>query len=90
MERAAINAPIQGGAADIIKRAMTQLPKALKTSNLSAKMLLQVHDELIFDVPKNELENTLEVVKNVMESAADLSVPIVVDTGHGKNWDEAH
>ena len=90
MERAAINAPIQGGAADIIKRAMIQLPKALKTSKLSAKMLLQVHDELIFDVPKKELENTVEVVKNIMESAADLSVPIVVDTGHGKNWDEAH
>ena len=90
MERAAINAPIQGGAADIIKRAMIQLPKALKTSKLSAKMLLQVHDELIFDVPKKELEDTVEVVKNIMESAADLSVPIVVDTGHGKNWDEAH
>ena len=85
MERAAINAPIQGGAADIIKRAMIQLPQALKTSKLSAKMLLQVHDELIFDVPKKELENTVEVVKNIMESAADLSVPIVVDTGHGKN-----
>ena len=90
MERAAINAPIQGGAADIIKRAMIQLPRALKTSKLSAKMLLQVHDELIFDVPKKELEDTVEVVKNIMERAADLSVPIVVDTGHGKNWDEAH
>ena len=90
MERAAINAPIQGGAADIIKRAMIQLPRALKTSKLSAKMLLQVHDELIFDVPKKELKDTVEVVKSIMESAADLSVPIVVDTGHGKNWDEAH
>ena len=90
MERAAINAPIQGGAADIIKRAMIQLPKALKTSKLSAKMLLQVHDELIFDVPEKELEDTVEVVKNIMERAANLSVPIVVDTGHGQNWDEAH
>ena len=90
MERAAINAPIQGGAADIIKRAMIQLATALKMSKLSAKMLLQVHDELIFDVPKKELESTVEVVKNIMENAADLSVPIVVDTGHGKNWDEAH
>ena len=53
-------------------------------------MLLQVHDELIFDVPKKELEDTVEVVKNIMERVADLSVPIVVDTGHGKNWDEAH
>ena len=90
MERAAINAPIQGGAADIIKRAMIQLPRALTTAKLSAKMLLQVHDELIFDVPEKELDDTVTVVKDVMESAADLSVPLVVDTGHGQNWDEAH
>ncbi len=90
MERAAINAPIQGGAADIIKRAMIQLPAALTSAKLSARVLLQVHDELIFDVPEKELEGTVTVVKNVMESAADLSVPLVVDTGHGQNWDEAH
>ena len=89
-ERAAINAPIQGGAADIIKRAMLQLPDALERERLSAKMLLQVHDELIFDVPKNEIDKTISVTKNIMESVAQLSVPLEVDTGFGENWDEAH
>jgi len=89
-ERAAINAPIQGGAADIIKVAMLKLPGALKEANLSAKMLLQVHDELVFEVPDNELEETKALVKKVMEAAADLSVPLVVDTGTGATWAEAH
>ncbi|MBL8642415.1 MAG: DNA polymerase I [Rhodospirillaceae bacterium] len=89
-ERQAINAPIQGGAADIIKRAMIKLPGALKAANLKADMLLQVHDELIFEVPDKEVEATKKVVKKVMESAAHLSVPLVVDTGTGRNWDEAH
>ena len=90
MERAAINAPIQGGAADIIKRVMIRLPGELKDANLSAKMLLQVHDELVFDVPQKELEKTTKLVKTVMENVSELSVPLVVDTGHGKNWNEAH
>jgi len=90
MERAAINAPIQGGAADIIKRVMVRLPGELKDANLSAKMLLQVHDELVFDVPQKELEKTTKLVKKVMENVSELSVPLVVDTGHGKNWNEAH
>ena len=90
MERAAINAPIQGGAADIIKRVMIRLPGELKDANLSAKMLLQVHDELVFDVPQKELEKTTKLVKKVMENVSELSVPLVVDTGHGKNWNEAH
>jgi DNA polymerase-1 len=89
-ERAAINAPIQGGAADIIKRAMLRIPDALSEAGLNAKMLLQVHDELIFDVPEKELEKTTELTKSVMESVAHLDVPLVVDTGFGKNWDEAH
>ncbi len=89
-ERAAINAPIQGGAADIIKRAMIRLPGALAEANLSAKMLLQVHDELLFEVPEGESEETAAVVKKIMESAAYLDVPLVVDTGIGYNWDEAH
>ncbi|MBT3989802.1 MAG: DNA polymerase I [Rhodospirillaceae bacterium] len=89
-ERAAINAPIQGGAADIIKRAMLLLPGAMVEADLNAKMLLQVHDELIFDVPEKELEKTTALAKSVMESVAHLDVPLVVDTGHGKNWDEAH
>jgi len=89
-ERAAINAPIQGGAADIIKRAMVRLPDALVDAGLGARMLLQVHDELIFEVVESELEATRIVVKDVMENAASLSVPLVVDVGMGDNWDEAH
>ncbi|MSO98409.1 MAG: DNA polymerase I [Rhodospirillaceae bacterium] len=89
-ERQAINAPIQGGAADIIKRAMVRLPDALKKAKLKADMLLQVHDELIFEVPNDEVEATTKLVKKVMEQAAHISVPLVVDTGTGQNWDEAH
>ena len=89
-ERAAINAPIQGGAADIIKRAMIRLPGALRDAQLNAKILLQVHDELVLDVPEKELEQTTIVAKKIMESVAELDVPLVVDTGHGNNWDEAH
>ena len=89
-ERAAINAPLQGSAADIIKRAMARIPKALEREKLSARMLLQVHDELLFDVPEAEIDRTASVVKEVMEGAAHLSVPLTVDTGVGDNWDEAH
>ncbi|MGY8962747.1 MAG: DNA polymerase I [Rhodospirillales bacterium] len=89
-ERAAINAPIQGGAADIIKRAMIRLPTALIEAGLSATMLLQVHDELIFEVPDKEVEDTKVMVKKVMEGAAHLDVPLVVDAGSGANWAEAH
>ena len=89
-ERAAINAPIQGGAADIIKRAMIRLPDALADAKLKARMLLQVHDELIFEVPKKELDATAELVSGVMSGAARLDVPLVVDTGFGDNWNEAH
>ena len=89
-ERAAINAPLQGSAADVIKRAMARIPKALEREKLSARMLLQVHDELLFDVPEAEIGRTASVVKGVMEGAARLSVPLTVDTGVGDNWDEAH
>lgn len=89
-ERAAVNAPIQGGAADIIKRAMVRLPAALSEAGLGAKMLLQVHDELIFELPKGEAEKTEALVKEVMEGAAKLDVPLVVDVGVGANWGEAH
>ncbi|MBT7485929.1 MAG: DNA polymerase I, partial [Rhodospirillales bacterium] len=89
-ERAAINAPIQGGAADIIKRAMIRVPGVLDREGLNARMLLQVHDELIFEVPNAETDATIVAVKQVMESAAELDVPLVVDTGIGDNWDEAH
>ncbi len=89
-ERAAINAPIQGGAADIIKKAMIKLPGALKAANLNALILLQVHDEMVFEVPKAELEETSALAAKVMVEAANLDVPLVVDAGHGANWDEAH
>ncbi len=89
-ERAAINAPIQGGAADIIKRAMVRLPPALTRAGLAARMLLQVHDELVFEVPEAEVAATTALVKQVMEGAARLAVPLVVDTGAAKSWAEAH
>ncbi|MEQ9643160.1 MAG: DNA polymerase I [Alphaproteobacteria bacterium] len=89
-ERAAINAPIQGSAADIIRRAMIRLPGALDQARLGARMLLQVHDELIFEVPDDEVDRTRDLVRQVMEDAAHLEVPLVVDTGVGDNWDEAH
>ena len=89
-ERAAINAPLQGAAADIIKRAMIRMEPALKEVGLTAKMLLQVHDELIFEVPKAELEETIVIVKKVMEGAACLDLPLVVEIGSGPNWDQAH
>ncbi len=89
-ERAAINAPIQGGAADIIKRAMIRLPGALTAAGLETDMLLQVHDELVFEVPAGELDEAKSVIKRVMEAAAHLSVPLTVDVGSGHNWAEAH
>ncbi len=89
-ERAAINAPIQGGAADIIKRAMIRLPPALDAAGLAATMLLQVHDELIFEVPEAEIEPTREIVVRTMQSVANLSIPLVVDTGTGQTWADAH
>lgn len=89
-ERVAINAPIQGGAADIIKRAMLRVPGDLVDAGLQARMLLQVHDELVFEVPQSEIEETSTAVAEVMASAARLDVPLVVDTGTGETWDEAH
>ncbi|MSP67812.1 MAG: DNA polymerase I, partial [Alphaproteobacteria bacterium] len=89
-ERAAINAPLQGSAADIIKRAMVRLPDALHAKRLSARMLLQVHDELVFEVPDSEVEATAALVKREMERAAHLSVPLTVATGTGRHWAEAH
>ena len=93
-ERAAINAPIQGTAADIIKRAMIRVPPAITDAGLGARMLLQVHDELLFEVPKAEMAATTLLVKEVMEGAAApavaLSVPLVADAGSGKSWAAAH
>jgi DNA polymerase-1 len=93
-ERAAINARLQGSAADIIRRAMIRIEPELKKDRLQARMLLQVHDELIFEVPENEVERTLPVIKSVMQSAPDpavaLHVPLQVDARAADNWDEAH
>lgn len=88
-ERNAINAPIQGSAADIIKIAMINLHEKLQ-KDFKTKMLLQVHDELIFDVPKTELEPVQKLIKETMESAVKLSIPLIVDIGVGENWLEAH
>ncbi|MCW3473603.1 DNA polymerase I [Limobrevibacterium gyesilva] len=89
-ERQAINAPLQGGAADIIKRAMVRLPAALRSAGLTARLLLQVHDELLFEAPDAEAAATAGVAREVMQNAASLSVPLVVETGIGHNWAEAH
>ncbi|CAH2600940.1 DNA polymerase I [Rhodovastum atsumiense] len=89
-ERQAINAPLQGGAADIIKRAMVRLPAALREAGLCARLLLQVHDELLFEAPQAEAEATARLAREVMEAAATLSVPLVVETGIGRSWAEAH
>jgi len=94
VDRAAINAPIQGTAADIIRRAMIRMEPALAKARLKAGMLLQVHDELIFEAPESQVDKTMKVVAHVMETAAEpavhLSVPLHVDANAGANWDAAH
>ena len=89
-ERQAINAPLQGGGADIIKRAMVRLPKALREAGLKSRLLLQVHDELLFEAPEDEVPALTALARQVMESAAALSVPLVVETGTGRTWADAH
>jgi DNA polymerase-1 len=89
-ERNAVNAPIQGSAADIIKIAMIKIYEKLQTGNFKTKMLLQVHDELVFDVYKPELETIKTLVKTEMENAYKLEVPLDVDLGVGNDWLEAH
>jgi DNA polymerase-1 len=93
-ERAAINAPIQGTAADVIRRAMIRIPGAMREAGLTGRMLLQVHDELLFEVPKAEAAATIDTVRAVMEHAPEpavhLDVPLVVDAGQGASWAEAH
>ena len=89
-ERNAVNAPIQGSAADIIKLAMIAIQNKLDKGSWQSKMLLQVHDELVFDVPKEEIETLQTMIKNEMENAFSLDVPLMVDIGIGSNWLEAH
>ena len=88
-ERAAINSPLQGSAADLIKLAMLKLHTQLKESGLRARILLQVHDELILEVPQSELDRVVSIVKDSMEKAAELSVPLVVDIAKGISWMDA-
>ena len=93
-ERAAINAPIQGAAADIIRRAMMRMPGALAAAGLQTKMLLQVHDELVFETPAGEVDKALPLIRRVMERAAEpavaLSVPLDVEAKAAGDWDGAH
>jgi DNA polymerase-1 len=93
-ERQAINAPIQGGAADIIRRAMIRLPSAILASGIDAQMLLQVHDELIFEVPESQADDLKALAITVMQDACapslQLAVPLVVEAGQGHNWAQAH
>ncbi|MCX7106515.1 MAG: DNA polymerase I [Methylococcales bacterium] len=89
-ERTAINAPMQGSAADIIKHAMIKTDQWLLEDKPDAKMIMQVHDELVFEVAENQVESCSALIRNIMSSAADLNVPLLVDIGVGNNWDEAH
>ena len=89
-ERAAINAPMQGTAADIIKKAMIKVHDWLETTDFDAKMIMQVHDELVFEVAEDQVDDLVREVKARMESAAELKVPLIVDAGIGENWEEAH
>jgi DNA polymerase-1 len=89
-ERTAINAPMQGTAADIIKIAMIKMEAWLQTCPYDLTMLMQVHDELVFEVADKDLEGAKAEIKSIMESALELKVPLIVEVGQGKNWDEAH
>ena len=87
-ERTAMNSPIQGSAADIIKLAMVKYAKSKEAQKFNAELLLQIHDELIFDIPKNEVEAFIPVIKDIMENAIDIDVPLKVDAGYGTDWYE--
>ncbi len=89
-ERTAINAPMQGTAADIIKRAMVRMDAWLREDGPGVRMIMQVHDELVFEVKEKQVAAVMDRVRAIMEGAAELSVPLVVDVGLGDNWEEAH
>ena len=89
-ERAAINAPIQGGAADIVKLAMQRVAWAIDEQKLNAKLLLQVHDELVLEVKDEDVEKVKTLLKQIMENTIKLDVPMIVDVGVGNNWHDAH
>ena len=89
-ERVAINSPVQGSAADLIKLAMINLDREIKQRNLNSRMILQVHDELVFECTQKEEEEMRELVKKEMEEVMPLKVPLLVDMGWGENWNDAH
>ena len=89
-ERAAINAPMQGTAADLIKRAMLAVSRWLQEEKLATRMILQVHDELVLEAPQAEVARVREALPALMGGVAQLAVPLLVDVGEGENWDEAH
>jgi DNA polymerase-1 len=89
-KRIAVNTPIQGTAADIIKMAMINVHQELLSNNMKTKMIMQIHDELVFDAPKAELERALVIIRSAMENVVTLSVPLLVDIGHGESWLAAH
>jgi DNA polymerase-1 len=89
-ERTAINAPMQGTAADILNRAMLACDAWITESGAAVKMIMQVHDELVFEVAEPQLQSTIDAVRNIMSNAAELKVPLLVDVGYGENWDQAH
>ncbi|MGZ5055325.1 MAG: DNA polymerase, partial [Methylobacter sp.] len=89
-ERTAINAPMQGTAADIIKRAMIAVDRWLYLENPNAKMIMQVHDELVFEIAQDQVDECASKIRSIMCTAVELEVPLIVDIGIGNNWDEAH
>ena len=93
-ERQSINAPIQGTAADIIKIAMIKIHKEIENQTLRAKMLLQVHDELVFEINEREIKKSISIIKSIMETSHNIyktfKVPLIVDHGIGNNWGESH
>ena len=89
-ERTAVNTPVQGSAADLIKIAMINISRAIKSKNLKSKMILQVHDELVFEIPEAEKKMMVDLVNKEMEGVMELKIPLIVDTWIGKNWGEAH
>ena len=89
-ERAAINAPMQGTAADIIKEAMIQVQKHIDEKYPATRMILQVHDELLFETPEEDVEAVERAVKRIMENITKIDIPLTIDIGHGPNWSEAH
>ncbi len=89
-ERVALNTPIQGSAADLIKKAMLAVDRALDEAGLASRLILQVHDELLFEAPEGEVERLAKLAKGAMEGVAQLSVPLVAEVGVGRTWADAH